>query len=404
MSSAAEPYPTTLRTLEDAETARLYEVYADRMLAYCTRRLRSRSDAEDAVQTTFLYAMRALRRGVEPECESAWLHTIARNVCNWQQRTAGRHPVTSDFEIESLACAQTDDDVELLSGLREALHSLSPQQQHALVLREWHGVPPREIAVELGLTAPQTYALLTRARHALAQALTAPKRAALGLGGLAFALRAQLKALVGGASIKAAAVVTIVAVGGGGVAGATLEESERRKQQLPGVVTTSAESPGGSATVSAAVPGEQSTTRTEPAGPALEASAEADIARAASPDAVAPSAEPAPGSEPSRTPGDALVPGLPVDVPAVPGVDPPANVIQLPPVELPPLQLPPVDLPPVVLPPVNVPPVNVGPVEVPPVNVNLPPVDLPPVELPPVVVPPVEVPPLPLPLPPLLPR
>ena len=198
MSSAAEPYPITLRTSHDAETTRLFEAYADRMLAYCTRRLRSRSDAEDAVQTIFLYAMRALRRGVEPECESAWLHTIAKNVCNWQQRTACRRPVVSDVEIEALACAQRDEDVELLSGLRDALGSLPPQQQRALVLREWHGVPPREIAVELGLTAPQTHALLTRARRSLAQALTAPKRAALALGGLAFTFRARLEALAGG--------------------------------------------------------------------------------------------------------------------------------------------------------------------------------------------------------------
>ena len=408
MSSAVEPYPTTLTTLEDAETARLYEAYADRILAFCARRLPSRSDAEDAVQTTFLYALRALRRGVEPECESAWLHTIARNVCNWQLRTAGRRPPVSDFEIESLACAQTDEDVELLSGLREALESLPPSQQHALVLREWHGVPPREIAVELGLTAPQTHALLTRARHALARALTAPKRAALGLGGLAFACRAQVKALVGGASIKTAAVVAITAVGSVGVTGGGVAESERRKAEPSSVTTTSAESRAGSTRVSAVVPrGARSTART--AGvttPALEPAAAEGAAPSSSSGGAAPPAAAAPGPEPSGFPEDGSQPGLRVDVPAVqvPGVGVPPNAIELPPVELPPVKLPPVDLPPVTLPPVNVPPVNIGPVQVPPVNVNLPPVDLPPIELPPVEVPPIEVPPLPLPnLPPLPP-
>jgi RNA polymerase sigma factor (sigma-70 family) len=392
MSSAAEPYPIPSR-FEDAETTRLYEAYADRMLAYCTRRLCSRSDAEDAVQTTFLYAMRALRRGVEPECESAWLHTIARNVCNWHQRSAGRRPPVSDFEIESLACAQTDEDVELLSGLREALESLSAMQQHALVLREWHGVPPREIAVELGLTPTQTHALLTRARHALAQALTSPKRAVLGLGALTFALRAQLKALVGGASIKAAAVIAVTAVGSAGLAGATVEEGERTKRQLSSLVTTSAETGADPTGVSAAVPGERSTARVSPM---LEPSAGHDIAGAASPEAIAP-AGPVPGPEPSATPGDPLQPGLPVEVPAlqVPGLDSPVKAIELPPVELPPVWLPPVTLP-----PVKVPPVNVGPVEMPPANVNLPPPDVPPVELPPVELPPVEVLPLPLPPPP----
>jgi len=393
------------RTLEDAETERLYGAHADRILAYCTRRLHSRSDAEDAVQTTFLYAMRALRRGVEPECESAWLHTIARNVCNWQQRTASRRcPIAGDFEIESLACAETDEDVELLAGLRDALESLPDMQQHALVLREWHGVPPREIAVELGLTAPQTHALLTRARHALAQALTAPRRAALGVGGLVFGLRAHLKALLGGASIKAAAMVTIAAAGSAGVAGvagATVEESARKERagrEAPNVVTGSGQGDAGLASVGVPTPGEPPTA--EPS-PTIDPSAEGGLVPATSPD------EPVPGAEPSSAPPA----GLPVDLPPVPGVDLPTNalpVVTLPEVELPPVDLPPVDLPPVTLPPVNVPPVNVGPVNVPPVNVNLPPGDVPPVDVPAVEAPPVEVPPLTvpdLPLPPLgLPR
>lgn len=395
MSSAAEPYPIP-RTLEDAETERLYGAHADRILSYCTRRLHSRTDAEDAVQTTFLYAMRALRRGVEPECESAWLHTIARNVCNWQQRTASRRgPIAGDFEIESLACAETDEDVELLAGLRDALESLPDMQQHALVLREWHGVPPREIAVELGLTGPQTHALLTRARHALAQALTAPRRAALGVGGLVFALRAHLKALLGGASIKAAAMVTIAAAGSAGVsgvAGATVEESARKERagrDATNVVTHSGQGDAGLASVGVPAPGGPST---GPGSPTIDPSAapEGGLVPATSP------GDPAPGSEPSTAPSG----GLPVDLPPVPGVALPTNAlpaVTLPEVELPPVDLPPVDLPPVTLPPVNVPPVNVGPVNVPPVNVNLPPVDVPAVDFPPVEVPPLAVPGLPLP-------
>ena len=404
MSTAAELYPLP-RAVEDAETTRLYEAYADRMLAYCTRRLRSRSDAEDAVQTTFLYAMRALRRGVEPECESAWLHTIARNVCNWHERTAGRRPPVSEFEIESLACVQTDEDVELLSGLREALESLPPMQQHALVLREWHGVPPREIAVELGLTPPQTHALLTRARRTLANALTAPRRAALGLGGLAFALRARLEALVGGVAVKAAAVVSIVAVGSAGVAGGAAEEKRDVRKQ-PSVVTAPAGNGGVAIPTSSVVSVKPSRGRSERVRRTPGPSSKTGPAAAAASGAQAPAtgAASAPGAEsgPSAPGGDSSLPRLPGNVPQVPGLDPPA--LELPRAELPPVQLPTVDLPPVTLPSVNVPPVIVGPVEVPPVNVNLPPVDVPPIEVPPVQLPPVQAPPIQLPpLPPLPP-
>ena len=49
----------------------LYERHAQRVFRYCLSYLRKRDEAEDAAQTTFLYALRALRRGVVPSSESA---------------------------------------------------------------------------------------------------------------------------------------------------------------------------------------------------------------------------------------------------------------------------------------------------------------------------------------------
>jgi DNA-directed RNA polymerase specialized sigma24 family protein len=60
-----------LRPEGTLQTARLFEAHATRVLAYCQRRLGSRAEAEDALQTVFLYAHRALRRGVVPESEEA---------------------------------------------------------------------------------------------------------------------------------------------------------------------------------------------------------------------------------------------------------------------------------------------------------------------------------------------
>ena len=56
----------------DEAATRLLEEQSEWLLAFCTRQLRDRDDAEDAVQATFLYAFRALRRGVVPEFERAW--------------------------------------------------------------------------------------------------------------------------------------------------------------------------------------------------------------------------------------------------------------------------------------------------------------------------------------------
>ena len=166
---------------------------------------------------TYLYALRALRRGVVPASESAWLHAIARNVCRWQHRTAARRPVADSSALETLASPEHEDARDFLNELPDALDSLPERQRHALLLREWRGLSADEIAQELELSAPATHALITRARRSLAHALTAPGRAAAGLGTLVYEARSWIKAAIGGLSAKAAATtVAVVGVGLGG--------------------------------------------------------------------------------------------------------------------------------------------------------------------------------------------
>lgn len=204
------------------EAARLFAEQSEQIFGYCFRQLGSRTDAEDAVQTTFLYALRALRRGVVPECESAWLTTIAKNVCHWQRRTLDRRgSLTSDLDLDGVASARRVDgeEQELCRDLREALASIPEDQRRALVLREWHGLSSSEVAAQLGMSRPATYALLTRARRSLVHALTAlPQRAALSLATLVYEFRSNIKALFGGSAaaktIAAATVVAAVTVGG----------------------------------------------------------------------------------------------------------------------------------------------------------------------------------------------
>jgi RNA polymerase sigma factor (sigma-70 family) len=394
----------------DATAERLYAEYSERLLAFCLKQLRSRSEAEDAVQVTFLCALRALRRGVVPESESAWLHAIARNVCRWQQRTASRRPVTSAVEVESVAEPAAEDDTGLLGELREALASLPERQRHALLLREWRGLSALEIAEHLHLSPPATHALLTRARRSLAHALTAPQRAALGVASLVYELRGWLKAALGGASAKVAVATIAVGVGVGGAV--VVDQSVAGDKRARQPVDSAQSSPA--ATVGARV---GATGRTTAVGSSAGLSGAASAARgAADPRGTTAAAGSRPRSGSGQTMRGRALPGSPPEPGSTPGpttsprepdprvTDPLAGVAldpleppELPPVELPPVELPPVDLPPVDLPPVDLPPVDVPPVDVP--TEVLPPVDLPPVDLPPADVPPVDPPPLP----PLLP-
>jgi RNA polymerase sigma-70 factor, ECF subfamily len=367
---------------DEAVVARLFEEHSERLLGFCLRQLRSRPEAEDAVQTTFVYALRALRRGVVPENEAAWLTSIAKNVCHWQRRTlARRGTLSTDLDLDTIALARPDGDEEgVLLGLKDALASIPERQRQALVLREWQGLAPREIASELGMSGPATHALLNRARRSLANALTLPTRPVAGIAWLVFELRSYLKALFTGASAKAAvAGVAIVSVGVGGVAvERTLAGPSSPAAPAPVVDSARAQSPATAATIPVvagktsrplATHGERGERRERSRARAATTTHDrGETTRVVVP--TAPTRSDTPASEPRTRDEQPPAPAEP-DAPRELPVKPPP---------LPKAELPPVELPPIVVPPIDPPPIDLGPL--------LPPIDLPPVELPPVELPP----------------
>jgi RNA polymerase sigma-70 factor, ECF subfamily len=352
------------------EAARLFEAYSEQLLGYCLGRLGSRSEAEDAVQTTFLYAFRALRRGVVPECESAWLTTIARNACHSQRRTLSRRgPLSTDVDLDTVALARPDGDEDsVLLGLKEALASIPERQRQALLLREWQGLAPREIASRLGMSGPATHALLGRARKSLAQALTLPVRPVAGIAWLFVEIRSYVKAFFTGVSAKAAvAGVAIVGVGAGGVAAersladpstpaapaAVVDTPRVEMRATPPIVGTR------TARVLAAPRErvenvERSSTRV-----AGTASDRGKITRVLVPTSPTRSGDPA-GEPRTRDEQPPAAPDALADLPVKPPI---LRKAELPPVVVPPVDLPPIDLAP--LPPIDLPPVELPPVELP---------------------------------------
>ena len=196
----------------DTAFAELYERHASRVFGFCLKWLRSREEAEDAAQTTFFYAWRGLGRGVEPRFESAWLLAIARNVCRSRtdaaRRRAGEIAHDPNVLEEAVAAPVRGDE---LSGLPEALASLTEHQRRAILMREWQGLSYREIADELGLSQSAVETLLFRARRTLAARLRRPLSA-----GSSF-LPWLKTALGGGAKLVAGAVVVAATAATGAV-------------------------------------------------------------------------------------------------------------------------------------------------------------------------------------------
>jgi RNA polymerase sigma-70 factor (ECF subfamily) len=150
----------------EALTRDLYTRYGAQIQSYCFRRLRSREEAEDAVQTTFLNVFRALQSGTTPHAEQAWLYKIAAHVCTARSEA----PLA---ELPDTVAAPRQDPVELM-GLDEALAAMLPNQRRAILLREWRGLSYKEIAEELDLSQTAVEMLIFRARKSLARTLQAP--------------------------------------------------------------------------------------------------------------------------------------------------------------------------------------------------------------------------------------
>ena len=165
------------RAPQAAATEGLYARHAAKIFSYCLHQLGSREEAEDAVQTTFMNAFRALGRGVVPEAESAWLFKIAENVCLSRRRSSwrrGRIESPSDFDVIEEVVPGPSRQRDELIGIEDALASMPEQQRRAILLREWQGLSYREIGEELEVSQSAVETLIFRARRSLAQGLEQP--------------------------------------------------------------------------------------------------------------------------------------------------------------------------------------------------------------------------------------
>lgn len=199
------------RTDRDNGTAEaandLFERHRRRIYAFCLSRTRNPADAEDALQTTFMYALRGLQRGVVPQFESTWLLRIAENVCHSMRRRAYRRYESDELPADVFADRGTDPALaaEQITKVCAAVETLPEKQRIAILLREWRGLSYDDIAAELRVSHSAVETLLFRARRTVADRIGPLTGVALQLPWGSRALRWLLAP--GGA--KAAAVAAI---------------------------------------------------------------------------------------------------------------------------------------------------------------------------------------------------
>jgi RNA polymerase sigma factor (sigma-70 family) len=191
----------------------LYSLHHQRIYAYCRGQLRDNQEADDAVQSTFLYALALLRRGETPRAELPWLYTIAHNVCRTRRRALKRRSrLESTVDLGTLqdSVGRNDPPREELAGLERSLAALPATQRNALLLREWQGLTYAEIALQLGLTESAVEAVLFRARRNLAQTLYRAGHRAASITSIAMLVSGFRKLAPFTSTAKAAAATVAV--------------------------------------------------------------------------------------------------------------------------------------------------------------------------------------------------
>jgi len=172
MSSALLDRP---RTASAASFERVYRRYVRDVYRVAAGVLGNPQDAEDATQTTFMRAYRALERGERVRNVHAWLLAIARNVCREQFRRNG--PALTLVELDGDGAAAPETDGPSATEIRDAMQHLPFNHRLVLVLREIEGRSYNEIATAMELSVPAIETLLFRARRALREQLEASEHA-----------------------------------------------------------------------------------------------------------------------------------------------------------------------------------------------------------------------------------
>lgn len=151
----------------------VYRRFQPRIYGFCLARLLCADAASDAAQETFVRLLSAEPGSVRSL--APWLFGVARHVCIDIARRESRVDLVEDggdAVADASASAAEDEALSRDDAKRVvlALRRVGPRYRTALVMREIHGLPIRDIAEALEIKEGAAYTVLSRARDAFGKA------------------------------------------------------------------------------------------------------------------------------------------------------------------------------------------------------------------------------------------
>jgi RNA polymerase sigma factor (sigma-70 family) len=145
----------------------LFASYSSDIVAYCSWRAASASDAQDAAAEVFLTAWRRLDQLPEGDAGRVWLYATARRVIANQRRSSRRQAALYErLAMDGAAVVQRPSSADPEATLvHEALSRLRHRDREMLLLAEWEGLSPAQIAAVMGCRAITARGRLHRARR-----------------------------------------------------------------------------------------------------------------------------------------------------------------------------------------------------------------------------------------------
>jgi RNA polymerase sigma factor (sigma-70 family) len=163
---------------------RLYRQHAARMKSMARNLLGTTSDAEDAVQETFLKIQRSISSFRGQSSFATWSFRILINTCYDARRSRMRKKEVSQDEPEGAESAPRPEPrapgshPSLRLALERAVGQLTRQQREVFLMYEVEGLRHSEIAAVLEISETASKNTLFQAKKNLRQMLEAPRSSA----------------------------------------------------------------------------------------------------------------------------------------------------------------------------------------------------------------------------------